>query len=59
MGLAPDDLKRVMYVRENFMTLGERRKYLGKNRLRDGPYSCPMCGEMDESLHHFLGIVGS
>ena len=55
MGLAPDDLKWVMYVRGNFMPLGERRKYLGRNRLRDGPYSCPMCGEMDESLQHFLG----
>jgi len=53
MGLAPDDLKWVMYVRGNFMPLGERRKYLGRNRLRDGPYSCPMCGEMDESLYHF------
>ena len=53
MGLAPNDLKWVMYVRGNFMPLGERRKYFGRNRLRDGPYSCSMCGEMDESLHHF------
>ena len=35
------------------MPLGERREYLGRNRLRDGPYSCPMFGEMDESLQHF------
>ena len=37
------------------MPLGERRKYLGRNGLRDGPYSCPMRGEMDESFRHFLG----
>ena len=55
MGFAPYDLKWVMYVRGNFMLLGERRKYLGRNRSRDGPYGCPMCGEMDEPLHHFLG----
>ena len=53
MRLAPEDLKWIMYVMGNFMPLGERRKYLGRNRLRDGTYSCPMCGEMDESLHHF------
>ena len=42
------------------MPLGYRRKYLGRNRSRDGPYSCPMCGEMDESLQlFFYGIVGS
>ena len=34
MGLVPDDLKWVMYVRGNFMPIGERRKYLGRNRLR-------------------------
>ena len=53
MGLAPEDLKWVMYVRGNFIPLGELRNYLGRNRLRDCPYSCPMCGEMDESLQHF------
>ena len=53
MGLAPENLNWVIYERGNFF-LGERGRYLG-NRLRDGPYSCPMCGEMDESLHHFLG----
>ena len=47
--------KWVMYVRGNFMPLGERRKYFGRNRLRDGSYSCPMCGEMGESLQHLLG----
>ena len=36
------------------MPLEERRKYLGRNKLRDGPYSCPMCGEMDESWNHFF-----
>ena len=54
MGLAPDDFP-LIYVRGNVIPLGECRKYLGRNRLRDGPYSCPMCEEMDESLQHFLG----
>ena len=55
MGFAPDALKCLIYVRGNFMPLGERRKYFGRNRLRDGSYSCPMCGEMGESLQHLLG----
>ena len=38
-----------------FMPLDEQRKYLGKARLREGPYVCPMCGEMDKSSSHFLG----
>ena len=38
-----------------FMPLGKRRKYLGMAGLRNGPYACPMCEEMDECLHHFLG----
>ena len=42
MGLVLEDLKWVMYVWGNFMPLGERRIYLGRNRLRDYPYSCPM-----------------
>ena len=54
IGLAPEDLKWVMYLKGNSMPLGEHRKHLGRNRLRDDPYSCPMCGKMDESLHHFL-----
>ena len=50
MGLALEDSKWVMFVGGNFMPLEERKKYLGTNTLRDGPYSCPMCGEMDESF---------
>ena len=37
------------------MPHGERRQYLGRTRMSDGPYSYPMCGGMDESLHYFLG----
>ena len=38
----------------DFMPLGVRRKYLGRAKLRDGPYSCSICGEKDESLHKFF-----
>ena len=39
---------------DNFMPHGKRRKYLGKARLRDSPYSCPKYEEMGESMYHFF-----
>ena len=59
MGLSSDYLIWVIYVRGNFILLREPRKYLGRNRLTDGPCSYPMFGEMDESLQNFQGNVGS
>jgi len=53
MGLSVEGLKRVISIRGNFTPLKERRKYLGRARLRDGSYSCPMCEEMDDSLYYF------
>ena len=54
MGLALEDSKWVIFVGGNFTPLEERKKYLGRNRLRDIPYSCPMREERDENLQHFL-----
>ena len=52
-GLQNDTLKWVLSVRGNFMPLGGRRKYLGRVKVRSGPFTCPMCGE-SEDLEHFM-----
>ena len=43
-----------MSMRADCLPLGKRRKYLGKFRVKSGPYFCPMCGCENETLQHFL-----
>lgn len=53
-GMSSEDLRWVISVRGNFLGIGERRKYIGNYRIKNGPYQCPMCGE-EEDLIHFMG----
>ena len=55
-GLNSEEIKWYISGRGNFLALGERRKYLGRVRVKEGPYSCPMCGENGEDLLHFMAL---
>ena len=52
VGLQGEDIRWVIPIRDSFMPLGERRKYLGRFRSQRGLFFCPMCGEK-EDLEHF------
>ena len=39
-------------MRAGSLPLGQRKKFIGRERSKTGPYFCPMCGGLDESVHH-------
>ena len=41
-------------MRAAYLSLGQRRKFIGRERSKAGPYFRPVCGGLDESVYNLM-----
>ena len=54
VGLNKNEIKLLIEMRADSLPLGQRRKFIGREKSKAGPYFCPMCGGLDESVYHLM-----
>ena len=47
VGLNKNNIKLLIEMKADSLPLGQRRKFIGREKSKAGPYFCPMCGGLD------------